>query len=120
MDSGNWNIDPALNGMISVGGTVAIPSAQSSITVNFSSQLPFVPNVTFSFSNTVSTNVAVLTGIITTCNANLFTITFNSPTPDANYSLVWNATFPTAASAAALLDGAGNALLDGSGNILTS
>lgn len=92
----DWSSDPTLTGMVASAGQHAISNGQQTISVVFSSPLPTAPNVTFSIQNTASTNKAMLTGVITAVSTTGFTVLLNSPSPDANSIIVWQAIFTAA------------------------
>lgn len=82
------------NGTDGVGilraGNTSISSAASSVTVAFSTATAdanYVPN--FVFVNVTDSSPIFMMGIVTGKTTSGFTVTFNTPTDTANYSLAW-------------------------------
>lgn len=86
----SWGDAPA--GFTGRAGVEALSNAVSSVAVVFSTALANNNYAaTFNFINTTDSDLAFIQGMITAKSASGFTVSFNTPTDSANYSMGWNA-----------------------------
>ena len=93
LNTRSWADDPTTQGMLTFSGSTPITSGSSMLVVSFPTPILATPFVTFSIMNKASTTLAMITGVLSAVGVSGFTIRLNSPTPDANYSVVWQASY---------------------------